>query len=635
MITDPAQFPKVFKESPEFAQQVASGALPKVADRIGRDPLVIKPVHETGKYGGVIRRAFIGTGDIQNGMTLASGPDNLLYFDAQGKKVIPNIARAFEMSADQKVLTLHLRRGMRWSDGEPLTADDILFWSEDIDLHPDLGVRTKLLFSGGQRVLVKKIDDFTVQYVAGEPNPFLPGRFAAGADLTFAAGYLSVGSGAYAPKHYLSRFHPKYSSVDTVDRAAKAAGFKGWVTYFQDRCKWYTNPELPSTTPWVTTRPMNTPPWELSANPYSIWVDTDGNQLPYIGKITMSNVENREVVVLHAGSGDYDVQDRQLDTSSLPVLLQNQPKGQYTIHRAPSSDMDYTIRINLAYAEDNAIGDLLRTTDFRRALSLGIRRDEINEAFFLGLSKPSATIPPDDSPYFPGPEWRTKWATYDPDQANQLLDKLGLTQRDSAGYRRRADGRGRIQLDYQSTDGRMDFTGMGEMIKRQWSKIGIDLTVRSISPALLIQRAVANELMISGFFQGVDDPFLATSSGLLPLVTNAYAGMIGIPYGRWFGSDGKAGVEPPASLQALKDAMDLYTKADSVADEAERNRMGQELFKLCADQVFTIGVLGFGLAGAAVHLAKNDLGNVPARMVNSVSRLATPLNSLPMTFYHK
>jgi peptide/nickel transport system substrate-binding protein len=127
VITDPAQYPKSFNESPEFARQVAAGTLPPVAERIGQDPLVIKPLHETGRYGGTLRRGFLGVQDTQNANRFCAGPDNLLYWEYTHSKVIPNIARSFELSKDGKTLTLHLRRGMRWSDGSPFTADDIIF----------------------------------------------------------------------------------------------------------------------------------------------------------------------------------------------------------------------------------------------------------------------------------------------------------------------------------------------------------------------------------------------------------------------------------------------------------------------------------------------------------------------------
>jgi peptide/nickel transport system substrate-binding protein len=250
----------------------------------------------------------------------------------------------------------------------------------------------------------------------------------------------------------------------------------------------------------------------------------------------------------------------------------------------------------------------------------------------LGTSKPSATMAADNSKYFPGPEWRTKWATLDPAQANSLLDKIGLTKKDSAGYRLRPDGKGHISLDYQSAKTFADFVAMGEMIKRQWQKIGIDLNVQTIAPELLIQRSVANDMMLSGHIVGTEDPFLRPDV-LLPTNTNNFPGMIGIPYAKWFASNGKTGVEPPKSLEPLKQAMALYQKGLR-SSEAQRTPLGKEIYKLHADQVWSIGVYGFGLMVAGIYQASNNLSNVPARVINSLSE-KTPSNALPMTFYYK
>ena len=77
----------------------------------------------------------------------------------------------------------------------------------------------------------------------------------------------------------------------------------------------------------MVVRPINKPPWEFAANPYSIWVDNEGNQLPYISKITMGNVENLEVLGLRAAAGDYDFQDRHLGVKNLPVLVENERRA--------------------------------------------------------------------------------------------------------------------------------------------------------------------------------------------------------------------------------------------------------------------------------------------------------------------
>jgi peptide/nickel transport system substrate-binding protein len=131
VVTDPARYPKTFKEAPQLAGLVKAGKLPPVQERIGQDPLVIKPLREIGKYGGTWRRGFTGPFDTSNGHRAAQN-DKLLYWDYTGTKIVPNIARGWEVSPDGKVTTLHLRRGMRWSDGVPFTADDFVFWFEDV-----------------------------------------------------------------------------------------------------------------------------------------------------------------------------------------------------------------------------------------------------------------------------------------------------------------------------------------------------------------------------------------------------------------------------------------------------------------------------------------------------------------------
>ncbi len=633
VVLDPAQFPKKFAEWPEFTKKVSAGQLPPVAERIGQDPLVIKPLREAGHYGGEIRRGFIGNTDWLNGAGFCGGPDTLLYWDYQGKKVNPNLARSYALSDGDRVLTLQLRRGMKWSDGKPFTADDIVFWREDINLHADLGgAGSAALRAGGKNVEVKKVDDYTVQFISSVPNSILVELLASSDDL----GGLSAGGrlllGGYAPKHYLSQFHPKYTSESKANKAAKGAGFDDWTLYFKDRMSWDSNPAQPAVTPWIVSRPISAPPWELTANPYSIWVDDKGNQLPYVPKVTLSNTESPDVFHLRAVAGQYDFQDRNLTVANLPVLLKNQKRSKYTIYRAPNDSMEFGVRINLAYSKDKALGDLLRNVDFRRALSLGIDRNQINNTFALGTSKISATMAGDDSRYSPGTQWHSKWATLDAAQANSLLDKAGLTKRDGAGFRVRPDGKGRVILDYQAVRGLADFVGMGEMIKRQWQKIGIDLNVQQVAPALLVQRAQANQLMLSGHIVGTEDPFLRPDI-FLPTNTNNYPGMIGIPYAKWFASSGSSGSEPPKSLDLLKQAMNLYQQGLR-APAAQRAGIGKRLYELHADQVWSIGIFGFGLMIFGIYEANDKLGNVPGRIRNSLVE-RTPSNLFSMTFYYK
>ncbi len=633
LITDAARIPTSFRESPELAKLVAEGKLPPVAERVGANPLVLKPVQGVGRYGGQIRRGFVGQGDFQNTVRFCSGPDSLLYWDYRFGKVLPNIARDFELSEDGTVLTVRLRKGMRWSDGQPFVADDILFWREDVSLSTEVGNGSSTMKAGGDDVKVEKVDDLTVRYVSKVPNPLLPQRMAGWGDLAGMVATAHLGGGGFMPKHYLSQFHPKYTSMDAANKLAADAGFKGWAAFFRNQASWHRNTQLPVVTPWVLTRPNNNPPWEFGPNPYSIWVDNEGNQLPYIGKITLSSVENIEVLSLRASSGEFDVQDRHLGVGNLPVLLENEKRGGYTIHRAPGTELDCGVRINLAFEDDKEIGELFRTVEFRRALSLAIDRAQINEAYFLGASVPTATMCAEGSIYDPGPEWRTKWATHDPAQANKLLDGIGLTAKDSEGYRLRKDGKGRIRVEFEAGQGAADFVGVTEMVKRHWQQIGIDLNIQTLESNLATQRAVANQLMCSTASLGTDDPFLKGDT-FLPTVTNNFPGMIGIPYAQWFASGGKQGKEPPESLKLLKEAMSLYQKGLAEPNDTERVRIGKELYKMHADQVWSIGIVGFGLASQGVYLTNNKLRNVPARVINSL-QVKSMNNTYPMTYYYE
>ena len=634
VITDPARYPTTFNESPEMAARVAAGELPPVDQRVPKNPLVVEPVHEIGTYGGrELRRGYISTvNDRQNANRFNGGPDNLIYWDYLHKKLIPNIAAGFEVNADATVLTLYLREGMKWSDGAPFTAEDIVWWREHMSLNSDITAPPGQLRVGGEQMAVEKVDDYTVTFTSVAPYPLLPQIMAGWGSINGQTITGQFGHGGFAPAHYLQQFHADFNP--DADAMAKDAGQEGWAAFLKNRNTWQFNPELPLVTPWVMTRPINDPPWEFEANPYSIWVDTAGNQLPYIHKISMAGAEDREVLVLNAVAGEYDFQDRHLQVASLPVLLENQERSGYTIHRTPGEESDFGVRINLAYDADPVIAGLIRTADFRRALSMGIDRDEINEAIFLGTSQPTSPAPSPNNAYYPGPEWTTKWATLDVDAANALLDGIGLTEKDGDGFRLRPDGSGdRIVLVYEAPASFADFPAAGQLIREHWKEIGIDLSAGpAVTGGLLVEKAEANEIMLSGHVVSSPDPFRQQDL-IMPTRTNNYPGLIGIPYAKWRATDGADGVEPPDELM-IKEGWELLDAGLVATDEAERIRIGQEIYKLHVDQVWSIGVVGFGMAIYGMYLSNNNLGNVPNRILNTLDQ-RSPSNALPPGFYWK
>jgi peptide/nickel transport system substrate-binding protein len=419
IIRDLGMYPAKFTESPMWADMVGAGTLPALEERLpeASEVMVVKPLGEIGKYGGTWRRGFTGPADHENGNRIVS-TDKILFWDYTGGKIMPALAKDWKLSDDGKTTTVYLRKGAKWSDGTPLTADDFMFWYDDIYMEQGTCADpVPEMLAGGQPGVMEKVDDFTVNFVFPEPNYLFPyilaGSTAIGAGFATRGAFGTYGGG-YAPAHYLKQFLPKYSSVDEMNTKAKAAGFDDWKAYFKNRYSWALNTELPVMTPWVTVSPINTPTWGMERNPYYWAVDTEGNQLPYIDKITMTLAENLQVLNLRAVAGEYDIQERHIRLDNLPVLLDNQEKGDYTIHLDPAlNGSDVTIHMGNAYTLDPEIGKWIRNKDFRHALSMGIDRDQLNETFWLGVGTSGSTAPAEETIYSPGPEWRTKWATLD------------------------------------------------------------------------------------------------------------------------------------------------------------------------------------------------------------------------------
>jgi peptide/nickel transport system substrate-binding protein len=631
VVTDSAKFPKTLNEAPQFAALVKAGKLPPVAERVGQDPLVIKPLREIGKYGGTWRAGFTGPADFWNGFRCCSGPDHLMFWDYTGDKVMPNLARGLEMQDGGRAWLLQLRRGMKWSDGKPFTADDFVFWFEDIYRNKDLiPTPSAAMAINGKQGTMEKVDTYTVRFKFPEPYYMLPDVLAGSTDLAGQMfGYR--GMGGFAPAHYLKQFHPKYAGAAELDRKVKEAKFDSWVRMFLAKNDWALNPDLPVLSAWKTVTPINTATWTLERNPYSVFVDTAGNQLPYIDRVVLTLAENLEVLNLRAVAGEYDYASRHVDLGKLPVFIENQQKGGYKVYLDPGDyGGDMIIKFNLNYDADPEIGKWFNTADFRRALALGIDRDQINETFWLGTGTPSSVVPADGNKYNPGPQYRKMWATLDPKKANEMLDKLGLSKKDGDGYRLRADGKGRLRIEIMTLGGQfVQYTQIAEMIREQWKKIGIDLTVQEVERSLALKRTAANEQQLGAWNNDGSEHLFTFPLHVFPFELAAVA-TSGPLYVKWFHSAGAQGKEPDPRMKEL---MEKWKKAFGVP-EKERIQLGKDIWKIAAEDVYIIGVIGMGPASMGVRVVKNNMGNIPSRQYNSPDG-KTPGISRPATFFYK
>jgi len=633
-ILDPAKGPKKFGEAPMLADLVKQGKLPPVDQRVPEEPMVIKPVHSIGRYGGTWRRGFTGPGDGENGNRIVS-TDKILFWDYTGTKIVPCVARDVKMSEDGRVIAVLLRKGHKWSDGHPFTADDFVFWYEDVYLDKNLNPtpHPEFMVNGKQGKLYKR-DDHTVVFEFPDPNYLF---------IDILAGSTSMGGGqareqhqgrnmgAYMPAHFLRQFHPKYVAQDELDRKAKAAGFDGWVSHIKSKWDWRLTPELPVLAPWKTVSPINTPTWGLERNPYYYGVDTAGNQLPYLDRISMGLAENLEVLNLRAIAGQYDLQGRHTNLAKLPVFLENRAKGGYEVRLDPAAHgSDATLQTNQSYEADPEVAKWLQTRDFRRALSMGINRDQLNEAFWLGLGVPGSHAPAENMPENPGPEWRTKWCTYNPKQANESLDKIGLTTKDGEGYRLRTDGKGRLRIEILTAAGSLiPYTQIGEVIREQWRKIGIQADVKEVERSLFFTKIASNEHHIALWVSDGSEQIYLFPRYALPV--DPAQSLLGHPIARWYASSGAQG-KAPKDPQLLK-VLEMFRSAPG-KKAPERRKLAQEIWKILVDEQWSIGTVGQSPATLGVRVFSKRMGNIPARQVNA-QHCRTPGSSHPATFYFK
>ena len=631
--TQSTTIPTKFNEAPQLAELVKAGKLPPVEQRLPAEPMVLKPLESVGRYGGTWRRAFIGPSDGENGNRIMAS-DKLLFWDFTGSKIVPCVAKAYDLSEDGKTLTLSLRKGMKWSDGSPFTADDFVFWYEDLYQNKDI-VPAPIadMSAGGKPGRLVKTDDVTVQFQFDNPYFLFPSMMAG--DTLIGGGQSAQQSNShtyagYAPAHYLKQFLPKYSSEAAANKMAKDAGYESWVRMIHVKTDWQLNPELPTLGPWRTVTPINTPTWSMARNPFYYAVDTDGNQLPYMDGVVMTLAENIEVVNLKAMAGEFDLQERHIDLQKLPVILENRDRGKYDVHLDLAyNGSDTTLHVNMDYRLDPVVGKLLATADFRRALSLGIDRDQMNETFWLGLATPGSTAPAEVMPESPGIEWRKKWSTLDLATANKLLDGLGLTKKDGEGYRLRPDNGKRLVIELLSVKAFLDWPKHAEMIAQQWRKIGIYGDVKESERGLAEKRRDNSEHHIYVWTNGGTELLYLYATWALPVdISN---GAYGIEHARWYASNGAQGTKPtdPKMLEALE----LFRSAAG-KQEDDRNKIAQEIWKIMVDQQFTIGTCGQSPALMGVRLASRRLANLPGRACIA-QHCRTPGSSHPETWYYK
>ena len=566
--------PTSFAESPMLADLVKAGKLPELAKRIPSEPMVIEPA-EQGQFGGTLRVGGISADFIGWDVSLASEgqTQSFLRLTPDLAGWVPNVAKDVKVSDDKTTYTLSLRKGMKWSDGEPVTSKDFMFWYESILQDKDLSPVINPWFKTGDKVMEATApDDQTIVIKFGRSNPtFLLG--------TLAHRYGLWDSCLY-PAHFLKQFHGKHNPK--ADELAKAAKYGGWVENFKDRQNWNREANLPSIRGMIVKETSATG-IKLERNPYFWQVDTKGNQLPYIDKYELERVANLEMYNAKVITGAYDFAGGQTSIMNYPAYQDGAKAGNYKVLLGSSGkggEVFYQVNMNHA---DEVLQKIHQDVRFRRALSVAINREEINDLIFFGKATPrQMTVLPTSSLF--KEEYATSWAQYDPALANKLLDEMGLDKKGADGIRLRSDGKPMsYQFDIVETE-----TPKGpvtELVSEYWRKVGIDIKYKSITRQLLTPRIAANEEPMS-LWHGD-----AVSDVLLPLdrkwITGRYGdeSCIAQFWHQWYDSDGKLGKEPPDWFKSV--LMDYKKYAETLDKEA-----AHKVLKNQADNVWSIGTVG-------------------------------------------
>jgi peptide/nickel transport system substrate-binding protein len=473
-----------FGEAPQLRERVRSGDLPPVSERLPINPLVVVPIEEIGRYGGQIRRGLSSDISQWPGLMKAISENLLAFSRPMGESIGPNLAESWEYQDEGRVAVFKLRQGVKWSDGHPFTAVDVMFFYEDMLFDEnarasDRPTPPSNFLADGKPIRLEKIDAYTIRFTSPKPM----GRLLH-----------TLGGADYFgwPKHILAKYHPRYN------RSADYGDFQQRTT----RAQLLLTPGMPSLSAWRPVEWARGQRIVFDRNPYYWKVDSAGNQLPYADQLTFSIIPDGQVMLLKFINGEIDLFGRGAGYNMYETLRAQEARGNYRLRLSgPDSGPAFYLNWDTPKVPLRAA---LRDRNVRIALSLAINREEIGEILYHGLLVPSGYAWLPSSPYF-SEEAYQKFADYDPDSANAILDRAGYADSDGDGWREFHDGsRFEFTVDVSSRNNTSDIC---ELISDHWTAIGIKVNLFPALRDIIWPRRFNGEFDIHHWsLEGPDDP---------------------------------------------------------------------------------------------------------------------------------
>jgi peptide/nickel transport system substrate-binding protein len=606
--------PASYSEAPESAALVAQGLLPPVEERLPDDPIVFQ-VDKIGKYGGELRRIHISPGDINcsSGRIASRG---FLTPSGDGTGWIPLTGRSWAPNEDATVWTLVLPRNGKWSDGFPHTARDFIYQYEvqtDTEIKPR---QTKYIRESGDPIMefVQGEDEWTIEFRYSAPNWLMEYQMHFGCTPINAP---------FKPAHYLEQYNLNYNPE--ADNVAKAAGFDNWVKYYTaDRENPQFNVDLPGNSAWIYNDTRDKPTVRFSRNHYFVWVDQEGNQLPYIGNLRFGPmVSGTDGANLAAAQGLIDLQGRHMKFENFPLFKENEEKGGYVVNFV-RDDMGSDVMIDWNLTFDGPERELLENREWRIAMSHALDRDSINEVTFLGEGTGRNALPAAYHDFYPGPEYETKNGYYDADLSNSMLDGI-MGPKDSEGFRTFPNG-DKFELVITVRDTFGVHVDAGEQECTDFQAVGVRCQLEVLGGTLLNARAKDNQIMAqSRNFVLSGEIFIEAFQALPIRVGGAWASS----WGLWRGSGGAEGEVPPAEVQHLYDVYDGARLCKECRGPAAR-----EIFAAIVDNQYKTGVIGGTGVFSGIMITSADLENFPETFANR-GGLNSPSTAFPEQMWYR
>jgi peptide/nickel transport system substrate-binding protein len=536
--------PTNWKQSPFLEGK----GLPPVQERLPKEPKLTNemPPHELnltiGKYGGTLRT--IRFDPVWDGVVWTLNTEPLVNSPGRlGEEITPNVVRNFSVSPDQKEFTFELREGMKWSDGTPLTTEDVRFTVEDVIMNQELTpIFPQWLRAEGKAegtpVRLEILDPLTFKLIFDEP---------------YGGFLLQLTTGDYQdlikPSHYLKSFHIKYADPEELEQKTAEAGFQRgeWFKLFNLKVAsgWDSGkPEMidyPVLYPYLHVKNGDVRLFER--NPYYFKIDAEGNQLPYIDQVNSTLVQDLEVGALKILAGEVDFSYEWAPITKVPLYKQNEAKNgtkvllNTTLHRT-ANDLFF----NMTY-EDPTWRKVARDLRFRQALNLALDKAEIVDTVYYGLARPS----------------EMQGTEYNLEEANRLLDEIGM-KKGSDGIRTGPDGQ-KFTMYFTYAAAFPTNQPTAELVAEQWKLLGLDIQLKQVESTLLDTMIEANQVQVTTTF---------THGPVMAPWTDWAFNHWGRLWNLWYTTNGAQGERPPDEV------LNFYKMVESLRklplEEARKKR---------------------------------------------------------------